>query len=38
MDNEVKKLLKDVLIALENIELYIGEKKLYSDYENNFLL
>ncbi len=38
MDNEVKKLLKDVLIALENIESYIGEKKLYSDYENNFLL
>ncbi|NBR13728.1 MAG: DUF86 domain-containing protein [Flavobacteriales bacterium] len=38
MDNEVKKLLKDVLIALENIELYIGEKKLYSEYENNFLL
>ena len=38
MDNEVKKLLKDVLIALENIESYIGEKKLYSDYESNFLL
>lgn len=38
MDNEIKKLLKDILIAIEAIESYIGPKKVFADYERNFLL
>jgi uncharacterized protein with HEPN domain len=35
---EVKKLLQDILICLENIENYIGEKKVFTEYADNFLL
>jgi uncharacterized protein with HEPN domain len=35
---EVKKLLQDILICLENIDNYIGEKKVFTEYANNFLL
>ncbi len=38
MDNEIKKLLQDILICLENIESYIGEKKVFSLYDDNLLL
>jgi len=35
---EVKKLLQDILICLENIENYIGENKVFAEYSENFLL
>ncbi len=38
MDNRLKKLLKDILICIENIDNYIGEKKVFDEYENNLLL
>lgn len=38
MSKEIKKLLKDVAIAIETIESYIGEKKIFQEFENNFLL
>ena len=38
MDNDIKKLLKDILIAIEAIESYIGAKKIFNDYERNLLL
>lgn len=38
MDNDKKKLLKDILICLDNIENYIGEKKVFTDYDANLLL
>lgn len=38
MDNEIKKLLKDILICLEKIENYTGNKKIFADYSTNFIL
>lgn len=38
MDNEIKKLLQDILICLENIENYIGAKKVFDNYNGNLLL
>ena len=38
MDKDSKKLLKDILICLENIENYMGDKKIFADYSANFLL
>jgi uncharacterized protein with HEPN domain len=35
---EVKKLLQDIIICLENIENYIGENKVFTEYSENFLL
>ena len=38
MDREIRKLLADVKICLENIDSYIGEKEIFEQYETNFLL
>ncbi len=38
MENDIKKLLKDILIAIEAIDSYIGPKKIFTDYERNLLL
>lgn len=38
MDNQTLKLLNDILICLNNIENYIGEKKVFDEYKNNLLL
>lgn len=38
MDNEIKKLLKDILMCIENIDNYIGSQKVFSDYDNSLLL
>ena len=38
MDKKIKKLLKDIQIAIEAIESYIGQKKIFADYERNLLL
>lgn len=38
MDKDIKKLLMDILICLENIENYTGDKKIFADYNANFLL
>ena len=35
---EVKKLLQDIITCLENIENYIGENKVFTEYSDNFLL
>ena len=37
MDNEIKKLLQDILISLQNIEDYIGEDKIFIQYDANLL-
>ena len=38
MDNKTNKILKDILICLENIENYLGENKIFSEYDTNYLL
>ena len=38
MDNQTNKILSDILICIENIESYLGEKKVFSDYNKNYLL
>lgn len=38
MDFEIRKLLQDVLICINNINAYIGEKKKFDYYNTNFLL
>jgi uncharacterized protein with HEPN domain len=38
MDNRQLKLLKDILNGIETIEGYLGEKRIYKDYESNSLL
>ncbi|MCZ4225276.1 HepT-like ribonuclease domain-containing protein [Pedobacter rhodius] len=38
MDNSIKKFLLDILIAIETIEAYIGDQKIYNDYQVNNLL
>lgn len=38
MDNEIKKLLKDILICIDNIDTYIGTERSFAIYQTNFLL
>ncbi len=38
MDNDIKKLLKDILMCLVTIESYLGEKKIFEKYDTNLLL
>ncbi len=38
MDNRLMKLLKDISICIENIDNYLGEKKIFEDYDSNFLV
>ena len=38
MDNNTNKVLKDILICIENIENYLGENKIFSEYDANYLL
>jgi len=38
MDNTAKKLLYDISDAIDNIDKYIGEKKIFALYENNPML
>jgi len=38
MQREVKKYLFDVKTCIEKIELYIGSPKMFSVYEQNFML
>lgn len=38
MEIRVKKLLFDILTAIENIENYIGEEKRFEEYESNPML
>jgi len=35
---EVKKILQDILISIENIETYLGAKKIFNEYAENPLL
>ncbi len=38
MDSNSNKILKDILISIENIEKYLGENKIFSEYDENYLL
>ncbi len=38
MDNNTNKILKDILICIENIDNYLGENKIFIDYDTNYLL
>jgi len=38
MGNKAKKLLFDILTAINNIDSYIGDKKVFEEYENNPML
>jgi uncharacterized protein with HEPN domain len=38
MDNKVKKLLFDILTAINNINSYIGETKIFEKYDGNPML
>lgn len=38
MDNKVKKYLFDIAMAIDNIEKYIGEPKIYENYVSNDML
>ena len=38
MDNSQKKLLKDILDCINNIERYIGSPRIFASYEKNLLL
>lgn len=38
MDNSTNKILKDILICIENIDNYLGENKMFDDYDSNYLL
>ena len=38
MENKAKKLLFDMLTAINNIDSYIGDKKIFSEYDNNAML
>lgn len=35
MEIKTKKLLTDILICVENIDRYVGEHKVFIEYENN---
>lgn len=38
MDNKAKKLLFDILTSINNIDNYIGDKKIFENYESNSML
>ena len=38
MDNKAKKLLFDILTSIDNIESYLGDKKVFADYDVNPML
>ena len=38
MENKIKKLLFDILESVNNIEQYLGGKKIFEDYESNPML
>lgn len=38
MDNDIKKLLKDISMSIENIESYLGANKIFEKYDANLLL
>lgn len=38
MDNKAKKLLFDIITSINNIESYIGEKKVFDIYDKNPML
>jgi len=38
MDNKSNKLLKDILICIDNIDSYLGENKIFNEYDTNYLL
>jgi len=38
MDKEVRKWLHDILLGIRNIENYIGEKKVFAEFDGNMLL
>lgn len=38
MDNKAKKLLFDILTAINNIDSYIGHEKIFDKYDNNPML
>ncbi|MBN2893966.1 MAG: DUF86 domain-containing protein [Bacteroidales bacterium] len=38
MDNKAKKLLFDILTAINNIDNYIGEQKIFENYEKSPML
>lgn len=38
MENDIKKLLKDILVCIQNIDNYIGIKREFEEYNTNFLL
>ena len=38
MDNEIKKLLKDVMICIDNIENYVGTEKIFEVYDTTPLV
>lgn len=38
MKNRIKKLLFDILTAINNIDNYIGENKKFENYDNNPML
>ena len=38
MDNKAKKLLFDILTSINNIDNYIGEKKVYEKYDTDPML
>lgn len=38
MDNKAKKLLFDILTSINNVDNYIGDKRVFENYENNPML
>jgi uncharacterized protein with HEPN domain len=38
MDNKTRKILQDILICIENIDNYLGENKIFEEYETNYLV
>lgn len=38
MDNQTNKILTDILICIDNINIYLGESKIYEEYDKNHLL
>ena len=38
MNNKAKKLLFDILTAINNIDSYVGSEKIFNKYDNNPML
>jgi uncharacterized protein with HEPN domain len=38
MENDIKKLIKDILMCIENIDNYIGDNRVFEYYNSNLLL